>query len=311
MNIPRDVQPVDDVIRHLVEWADRHAAVRAMLLTSTRAIPNATIDAWSDYDVILVVADIHPFDIDRSWLDEFGEVLVVYWDPIGPHSVTGIPQVSNVTQFTSGLKIDFTLWSIEQMRRIVTAPTLNPGLDAGYRVLLDKDQLTAGMPGPTWRAYIPVRPDEATYQTLVNDFFSDVPYVAKCLLRDELLPAKWCLDYDMRDVYLRPMLEWRMECDHGWSVPAGALGKGLKRRLPPDVWSELEGTYAGAGIEDNWNSLFRTIAFFRRIAREVGEHLGHAYPEELDRRVTDHARRMRTGEPLGPRKTDGRRTNFG
>lgn len=304
MNASHDAEDGDDVIRDLVEWADRHTAVRAMMLTSTRAVPHVVLDTWSDYDVILVVADIHPFDIDRSWLNEFGEVLVAYWDPIGPHSVTGIPQVSNVTQYASGLKIDFTLWSIEQMRRIATAATLNPGLDAGYRVLLDKDRLTAGLREPTYAAYIPARPDEATYRTLVNDFFIGVPYVAKCLLRDELLPAKWCLDYDMRDVYLRPMLEWRMECDHGWSVPAGALGKGLKKRLPPEIWAELEATYAAAGIEDNWNSLFRTIAFFRRVAREVGEHLGYAYPEELDRRVTDHARRMRNGAPLGPSETD-------
>nr|MBA2468323.1 aminoglycoside 6-adenylyltransferase [Chloroflexia bacterium] len=218
------------------------------------------------------------------------------------------PQVSNVTQYASGLKIDFTLWSIEQMRRIATAPTLDPGLDAGYRVLLDKDRLTADLRDPTYAAYIPVRPDEATYQTLVNDFFIGVPYVAKCLLRDELLPAKWCLDYDMRDVYLRPMLEWRMECDHGWSVPTGALGKGLKAHLPPDIWAELEATYAAAGIDDNWNSLFRTIAFFRRVAREVGEHLGYAYPEEFDRQVTDFAHRMRNGEALGPMGTDYRST---
>ncbi len=106
----------------------------------------------------------------------------------------------------------------------------------------------------------------------------------------------------MRDVYLRPMLEWRMECDHGWSVPTGALGKGLKKRLPPDLWVELEATYAAAGIEENWESLFRTIAFFRRIATDVGDHLGYAYPDELDRRVTDYARRMHTGESLGTRK---------
>lgn len=304
MTVMPYTEHTDEVIRRLVHWAVRHAAVRAVILTSTRAIPNAMIDAWSDYDVILVVPDIHPFDIDRSWLNEFGEVLVAYWDPIGPHSVTGIPQVSNVTQYASGLKLDFTLWSIEQMRRIATAPTLNPGLDAGYRVLLDKDQLTAGMPAPTWRAYLPKRPDEATYRLLVNDFFVGVPYVAKYLLREELLPAKWVLDYDMRDTYLRPMLEWRMECDHGWSVPTGALGKGLKKRLPPELWAELEDTYAAAGIEENWESLFRMVAFFRRIAIDVGAHLSYAYPEEFDRRVTDHAHRMRTGEPLGRRDMD-------
>ncbi|MBA3274447.1 MAG: aminoglycoside 6-adenylyltransferase, partial [Chloroflexia bacterium] len=61
MNVIRKAEQDDDVIRNLVAWADRHAEVRAMLLTSTRAVPDATLDAWSDYDVILVVADIHPF----------------------------------------------------------------------------------------------------------------------------------------------------------------------------------------------------------------------------------------------------------
>lgn len=301
--IPRGTDPDDEVIRRLVGWADRHADVRAVLLTSTRAVPNAALDAWSDYDVILVVDDIHPFNVDRDWLGDFGEVLVVYWDPIGPHPVTGVPQVSNVTQYASGLKIDFTLWPVETLAQIAGAPGLPAELDAGYRVLLNKDGLAARLRQPTYAAYIPEKPDEAVYLTNVNDFFVGVPYVAKCLLRDELLPAKWCLDYDMRDVYLRPMLEWWMEYDHGWTVPAGALGKGLKKRLPPGLWTELEATYAAASIEDNWESLFRTIAFFRRIAREVAEHLGFAYPEEFDRRVTDHARRMRAGDPLIPDRT--------
>ncbi len=298
VSIDRDV--ADEVIHRLAKWAGQRPDIRAMLLTSTRADPDAVLDIWSDYDVILVVTDIHSFNRDRRWLDEFGEVLVAWWDPVGPHPVTGIAQVSNVVQYASGLKIDFTLWSIDQMRHIAAAPTLIPELDAGYRLLLDKDLFVIDIPLPTGRAYIPVRPDEATFLLNVNDFFVGVPYVAKYLLRNELLPAKWVLDYDMRDVYLRPMLEWRMECDHGWAVPTGALGKGLKKRLPADLWTELEATYAGAGIEDNWKSLFRMIAVFRRIAREVAASLGFTYPDDLDRRVTEHARQMRDGEPFQP-----------
>jgi aminoglycoside 6-adenylyltransferase len=44
--------------------------------------------------------------------------------------------------------------------------------------------------------------------------------------------------------------------------------------------------YVGAGREQNWDALFRTIAIFRRIARQVGQALGYAYAEEMDRRVT-------------------------
>jgi len=76
------------------------------------------------------------------------------------------------------------------------------------------------MKAPTYTAYLPTPPTDETYQKVVQDFFSDIPYVAKCLWRDELLPAKWCLDFDMKHVFLRQMLEWRMERDHAWATPA-------------------------------------------------------------------------------------------
>jgi aminoglycoside 6-adenylyltransferase len=228
---------MDNVIRELVRWAEQLSSIRAMLLTSTRAIPGASVDIFSDYDVVLVVEDIHPFFEDRSWLEDFGKVLVVYWDPIHRDPDYEIEKVANVTQYAEGLKIDFTLWPVELMRKIVQAPALTAELDAGYRILMDKDGLTEGMKPPTYSAYIPVPPTDEAYQKWIEDFFSDAPYVAKCLLREELLPAKWCLDYDMKHVYLRPMLEWRVEVEHGWSIPVGSLGKGLKKRLPSEIWS--------------------------------------------------------------------------
>jgi len=264
-----------------------------MLLTSTRANPSAPVDALSDYDVVLVVEDIHPLFTDRSWLEDFGEVLVAYWDPVYPEHDHGIEQTGNVTQYADGLKIDFRLWPIVLARRIAQSPVLLADLDVGYAVLLDKDGLFDEMRPPRYGAYVPARPDEETYLTHVNDFISDAPYVAKCLWRDELLPAKWCLEQDMKHTYLRPMLEWRMECDHGWSAPAGNLGKGLKKHLPPEIWRELEGTYAGAGIAENWEALFRTMALFRRVATDVGDDLGYAYPLDLDRRVTAYVRTIK------------------
>jgi aminoglycoside 6-adenylyltransferase len=40
------------VIERLLNWAEHQTLVRAMLLTSSRAIPNAPTDIFSDYDVI-------------------------------------------------------------------------------------------------------------------------------------------------------------------------------------------------------------------------------------------------------------------
>ena len=282
----------NDVINHLIKWAEQRDSIRAMFLTSTRAVPNAPLDEYSDYDVVLIVKDVHPFFEDRSWLEEFGEVLVPYWDPIHPDPDYGIEMFANVIHYADGLKIDFTLWPIKLLQKIIQSSTPFPELDAGYRILLDKEHLTNDLQPPTYKAYIPARPTNDEYQKNIEDFFSDAPYVAKCLLRGELFPVKWALDFDMKHVLLRPMLGWRAEIDYGWSVPVGALGKGLKKKLPPELWTQLESTYAGADIDENWEALFRTMTLFRQVAKEVGEALGYDYPQELDERVVAFVKMM-------------------
>jgi len=125
----------DQVIERLIQWADRQPLVRAVLLTSSRAIPHAPLDVLSDYDVILVVRDVQPFYADRAWLGDFGPVLVVYRDPLLPYY--GLAKTCYVTQYENGLKIDFSLWPVGILRQIAAAPQLPAEFDAGYRVLLD------------------------------------------------------------------------------------------------------------------------------------------------------------------------------
>jgi aminoglycoside 6-adenylyltransferase len=282
-------QHTNDVLLKLSQWVERQPAVRAMLLTSSRANPKAIIDVLSDYDILLIVQDIHPFFKDRSWLWNFGEVLVSYWDPIHSMLDYGIEKASNVIHYSDGLHIDFDLWPVELMAMIINAGRLPDSLDMGYEIINDKDRLTNQLPKPTYQAYIPKAPTEEEFVEVVESFFSDVPYVAKCLKRDELLPAKWCLDFDMKHNFLRKMLVWRMEMDFGWSVPAGNLGKGLKKRLPYEIWLELESTYTSADIEENWEALFRMLTLFRKVGITVAEHLGYSYPLKLDQGVTAYA----------------------
>ncbi len=49
------------VLANLVSWAQGRDSVRAVILTSSRAIPEAPMDILSDYDVILVVQKVEPF----------------------------------------------------------------------------------------------------------------------------------------------------------------------------------------------------------------------------------------------------------
>jgi len=281
----------NEIIERLIEWAEHQPLVRAMLLTSSRAIPNAPVDVFSDYDVILALRDVHPFHEDRTWLEAFGPVLALYRDPLEPDE--GFLKSGYVVQFENNLKIDFSLWAVEILQRIAADAVLPPEFDAGYQVLLDKDHLTAGLKPPTYTAYIPKPPTEAEYHAVVEVFFLDATYVAKLLWRDDLMAAKYILDNMMKQEHLRPMLEWRLETDHQWSVKPGPYGRRLKQWLRSDLWAELEGTYTGAGLEENWQALDRTIDLLRRVALEVGERLGYAYPHDLDRRTVAYLQKVK------------------
>lgn len=280
-----------DVIRNLIAWAESREDVRAMVLTSTRAVPGGRVDAFSDYDVIVAVTAVEPYFEDRGWLEHFGSVLVLYRDPL--RDVDGGRRFACITQYDSGLKIDFTLMTPKALRRCVRGAELPPELDVGYDVLVDKDRITDGLAPPTLTAYVPEAPSEAEYLTLVEEFLHEATYVGKHLWRDDLLPAKYNLDHAMKQRDLRRMLEWRVELDNGWSMATRAYGKGLRSVLPADIWAALEDTYARADREENWNALFRTLSLFRRVAVEVGDELGFEYPEEMHRRVSEYLSEVR------------------
>ena len=78
-----------------------------------------------------------------------------------------------------------------------------------------------------------------------------------------------------------------------WTANPGAYGRWFKKYLDPEIWTEVESTFAGAEIDENWEALFRTIEVFRRLASQIGRHLGYQYPADIDRRVTAYLEKIR------------------
>jgi aminoglycoside 6-adenylyltransferase len=273
------------VIDKLTAWANRRPDIRAALLTSSRTNAQSDTDVFSDYDVIFVAEDIKPYLDDESWLGDFGEVLVLYRDPVEIRY--GFERFIRVTQYESGLKIDFTLWPVALMKHVAGMTELPNYIDDGYKVLADKDGLTRGMKAPSCRAFVPRPPTEVEYQQFVEEFLSNTPYAAKHIRRGDFFPLKSMFNF-LRYEKLRKILEWKVEIDHDWSLKSGNYGKGLHKYLAPEILIELENTHAGSGAEADWESLFRIIKLFRRVAREVGERLGYAYPEDMDARVVKY-----------------------
>ncbi len=233
----RHSSQVKNTLNRFVEWGNRHDTFRAIVLTSSYTTDKAPVDVLSDYDLILVVRDIHPFVTYTAWLGDFGPLLVHYADPILKKD--GLEYSGLVVQYEDSLKIDFALWPVDMLKRVVAAPELPDAFDAGYLVLLDKDHLTDGLKPPTYHAYIPKPPTETEYLTRIELLFHNATYVAKFLWRDDLVAARHCTETGMLQADFLPMLEWRSEIDHGWSVKPGPYGRRLKRWVRPDLWAEL------------------------------------------------------------------------
>lgn len=285
----------EEVLAELVRWAEDDDGIRALVLTSTRARQDGSADDLSDYDVIVAVRDAQAFVARKGWVAARGRPLVGWGDE---SELLGQKTIFRGVVYPDGVRLDFTIWPASLLAR-VSANALPDDLDVGYRVLLDKDGATSTWGEPTFRAHIPPKPTQVEYEELVDEFWWDTTYVAKALWRGELAFAKFVLEYDAKQVALRRVLEWRIELDHDWGLRPGAYGRGLERRLPDDVVTELHATYVGAGTEENWDALFRTTALFRRVATEVAEALGYRYPLEADEAVSAQLEAVRKRPPKG------------
>jgi aminoglycoside 6-adenylyltransferase len=283
-----------EVVAKLVAWGTAHPLVRAMMLTSSRTRPDGPVDLLSDYDLILAVSDVRPFAFDTAWVSAYDQPMVRWGDQSTMYDL--------VTYFRSVLyqnavKIDYTIWPVEALDGITANPHLPDELDAGYRVLLDKDQRTTQWNLPSYRAYIPARPTGEEFEALVEEFWWVTTYVAKSLWRADLAFTKWVLDQDLKMEALRRMLEWSIEIEHDWSVKPGAHGRGLMRLLPAEIWSEFASTYVPLEREQTWEALDRLIALFRKVALEVGAALGYTYPQQVDDQVNAYLEAIRQTPP--------------
>lgn len=281
----------EKIIQRLNGWLRMKSAARTAILSSSRTIERASVDQLSDYDVILVVSDMSQFVDSDSWLSEFGEVLVRFDDE---SEEFGIKRFARLVIYRDGTKIDFSLWPLELLERIILEPHLPEYLDAGYQVLFDRTGLAAYLKPPSHKAFIPHKPTEKEFRDLVNEFWWETTYVAKYLWRDDLFAARYSFDSVIRLQLLVKILQWRVEIEYGWTLPLGPHGRQLKKYLPSDIWLGVETTFAGARIEENWDALFSTTELFRRVALDIADNLEYRYPHDLDEDVTDYLARIRS-----------------
>ncbi len=278
----RDVETMLALITDVAETDER---VRAVVLSGSRTNPGVSPDPFRDFDVVYVVTDVVLFVADPSWIDRFGERMILQTpDAMGSPPSEEKGTFAYLMQFADGNRIDLALVPADQVgsRRF----------DSLSVPLLDKDGLLPPLAPPSDRDYLPEVPSAKAFEDCCNEFWWVCPYVAKGLWRSQVVYAKYCHDTFVRP-QLTAVLTWYVGVHTGFSRNTGTFGKYLHRELEPNLRSLLLATYADADEARNWDALMATCTLFRLTATRVAQHFGFAYPHDDDRRVSAHLLHVR------------------
>ncbi|WP_410982215.1 aminoglycoside 6-adenylyltransferase [Bacillus cereus] len=261
--------------------------IRAVIMNGSRVNPNVKKDCFQDYDIIYVVKDIRSFTSDHSWIDRFGEKMIVQM----PEEISLVPPEEDgkfpyLMQFIDGNRIDVTLVPVELIDEILDRDSLSV-------LLLDKDGCIEPFPPASDSDYLIKRPTAKQFADCCNEFWWCSTNVAKGLWREELPYVKGMLEGPVRDVLMQ-MLEWYIGIKTKFMVSAGKFGKYLERYLEKDMWKRYVETFSNAEYENIWKSFFVMGDLFREIAIGIAGYFSYEYPRNDDGRVTSYLKHVKS-----------------
>lgn len=275
----------DKKLQQILAWATANDDVRAMLLTSSLVNPYAPVDQFSDLDIELVFSDLQKVLNDDGWLSHFGKVVAKIAEP---ETVFNGKHAMRMVLYDDYVKVDFKLYSVSKFREDVENDELPEDWDIGYKVLVDKNRLTADLKPASHQVSLIKRPTAAEFEQKLNDFWWDMTYVAKCLARDNIFYAKFMSEDNMRTDYLVPLIEWYIAVDHGWNMTTNKHGRLFKKYLSPEIWQKIEATFSGGDIQDNWRALIAYADLVRELGTTLADKLNYSYPGELENNIRQY-----------------------
>lgn len=262
--------------------AERTPQILAVLQDGSRSNPNVTKDIFQDYDIIYVVESLDPFVQDHSWVDVFGERMIMQMPEdmeLYPPSPELAGAFSYLLQFKDGNRIDLVMAPLEILDHFTS--------DSLCKVIWDKKGVLNDHPLPPASdgSYIVQKPSARSFIDCCNEFWYTNAGLAKGLWREEVILVKELLNQVIRQALIQ-MMDWYIGCRHGFTVNPGKFGKFYQRYLEPEVYEKMLATYSDADLQHIWQAVYITMDLFRSSARFVATQLGYEYPESWDEDVT-------------------------
>ncbi len=253
----------------IINYAKNHSDIRAVILNGSRANPNATKDKHQDYDIVYIVKNIANFKLDYSWLDIFGNRLIMQ-TPQTMRDPDSSSRFNWMMLFEDGVRIDLTLIPIEEPDLI--------GKDSDTVVLLDKDNILPPFPPNSDVDYHVKPPSELFYYSCCNNFWWCIQNVAKGIARDEL-PYAMMMYHTVVMPDLHDMINWYIASTNNHGVAVGKFGKYYKRFLPQSLYELYKSSYSNADLKA---SIIAAGTLFKITAIDVANAYDFVYNIDED-----------------------------
>ncbi|BAP30011.1 streptomycin adenylyltransferase superfamily [Chryseobacterium sp. StRB126] len=276
----------DEKLQQIIHWAENNPDIRTVLLTSSLVNPYAPVDDFSDLDIELVFESRKSYEDHNEWIKLFGEPISMVEENDtafdGKHAM-------KMVLYRDHIKVDFKLYQVSEFSEEVKEETLPEDWDLGYKVLVDKDGLTKNLKAPTYQTIMIHQPTEKEFKQLLNDFWWDTTYVAKCLKRGDIFYAKFMSENILRSDYLVPLIEWHIAGSDNWkNITTNKHGRLFKKYLSAELWSRVEATFSGSNIEENWAALFAFADLVHELGVALSEKLNFEYPFKHEKDIRNY-----------------------
>ena len=284
------MRSAEEIKRLIIDVAKTDDRIRAVLLNGSRANDKIPPDKYQDFDIVYVTDDFESLIADREWTNKFGEKLI--WQlpdemVVGQKEPEKGNRFSLLMLFTDGNRIDLTLLSKKEIDP-------NGKTDSLTIVWLDKDNMFPNTTLPSDLDYLVKEPTEKEFLDTCNEFWWVCTYVAKGLLRNEIIYSKEMLETVVRPMFMN-VISWHIGLETNFSVSIGKAGKFMSKFQSPELYQQILQTYSDQVVENNWRALFLMMDIFSQLARTVSRKLKFRYVFGEEENVIAYLKQLHNG----------------
>lgn len=259
--------------------------IRAVELNGSRVNPEVEPDCFQDFDVIFYTNDLQHFINDRSWMERFGEMMILQMPKINDHPEGPYEENFNyLMQFKDGNRIDLIFLDVNNMDEW--------DFESLRKILLDKDGLYEENLPSDLTAFYPIPPTQLRFDCCTNEFWWVSNYVAKALWRNQIYLGKHILEHYVR-AQVEKLLDWHFGNLTDYNRNPGKCGSYYHKVLDGELLSKYNRTFPRLNEQEMWEALFVMTEIVSELAPQIAAANDLVYNMEEETNVMIHLRHVR------------------